>query len=105
MTFSQEEQRDGDTWGVRLLELEENRGFTGACNAGYAAAQGEVVVLLNNDTEADEKWLQAIVDAFERHPDSGIVASKIEIRMVRKIDRRGLVGLGAVRYNQFVAVG
>src|SRR5690242_10603947 len=34
---------------VKLIELPENRGFTGACNAGMKAAQGELVCLLNND--------------------------------------------------------
>ena len=62
---------------VRLLELGENRGFTGACNAGYAASQSEFVVLLNNDTEADPGWLEALAGAFERHPDAGILASKL----------------------------
>jgi GT2 family glycosyltransferase len=62
---------------VRLLELGENRGFTGACNAGYAASQGEFVVLLNNDTEAEPGWLEALAGAFDRHPDAGILASKL----------------------------
>ena len=62
---------------VKVLELGENRGFTGACNAGYAAAQGEYVILLNNDTEAEVEWLEALVEAFERHPRAGILASKI----------------------------
>ncbi len=62
---------------VRLLELGKNRGFTGACNAGYAASDGEFIFLLNNDTEADSGWLAAVVDAFQRFADVGIVASKI----------------------------
>lgn len=62
---------------VRLLELGDNRGFTGACNAGYAASQGELVVLLNNDTEADSGWLEALAGTFDRHPDAGILASKL----------------------------
>lgn len=62
---------------VVLIELDENRGFTGACNVGYAVAKGEIIVLLNNDTEADPGWLAAIVEAFETHPEVGIVASKI----------------------------
>ncbi len=62
---------------VVLVELPENRGFTGACNAGMQAARGEYVSLLNNDTEADPGWVAAVVDAFERHPDAGIVASKM----------------------------
>lgn len=62
---------------VTVLELRQNRGFTGACNAGWAAAQGEIIILLNNDTEADPHWLAEIVAAFQCHPAVGIVASKI----------------------------
>lgn len=62
---------------VRVLALGENRGFTGACNAGMEAAEGEVVALLNNDTQAEPGWLAAVVDAFERHPEAGLVASKM----------------------------
>lgn len=62
---------------IRVLELGENRGFTGACNAGYAAARGDIVVLLNNDTEVTPGWLAAIVDTFARYPEVGSVASKI----------------------------
>jgi GT2 family glycosyltransferase len=62
---------------VRLIELPENRGFTGACNAGMQAAQGELIALLNNDTEVDAHWAAAVVAAFEQHPEVGIVASKM----------------------------
>ncbi len=62
---------------VCLIALPENRGFTGACNAGMTAANGEYVALLNNDTEVDPGWIAAIVAAFERHPEAGIVASKM----------------------------
>jgi GT2 family glycosyltransferase len=40
-------------------------------------AEGRFIILLNNDTETDSDWLAAIVDAFERHPKVGIIASKI----------------------------
>ncbi len=62
---------------VRLTVLPENRGFTGACNAGIEAAQGEFVALLNNDTEVDPGWAQAVVDAFAAHPEVGSIASKM----------------------------
>lgn len=62
---------------VRLIALSENRGFTGACNAGLQAAAGDILVLLNNDTEADPDWLAAVASAFERHPEAGAVASKM----------------------------
>jgi GT2 family glycosyltransferase len=62
---------------VHVLALGENRGFTGACNAGMRAARGEFVALLNNDTEADPCWVEEIVAAFQRHPKAGLVASKM----------------------------
>ncbi len=62
---------------VRVIALGENRGFAGACNAGIRAARGEFIVLLNNDTEADPRWLEEVMAAFHRHPEAGMVASKM----------------------------
>ena len=62
---------------VVTITLGGNRGFAGACNAGIRASQGEFVALLNNDTEADCCWLEEVVAAFNRHPDAGIIASKM----------------------------
>jgi GT2 family glycosyltransferase len=62
---------------VRLLELGRNLGFTGACNAGWRAAQGEFIILLNNDTEADPNWLGEVVGGFGRYPQAGAIASKM----------------------------
>ncbi len=62
---------------VTLIELGQNMGFTGACNAGYAASTGEFVILLNNDTEAEVGWLTAVIETFRTHPKAGMVASKM----------------------------
>ncbi len=62
---------------VRLIELAENQGFTGACNIGMESAQAEFIALLNNDTEVDEHWAGEIIAAFAAHPEVGIVASKM----------------------------
>lgn len=62
---------------VNLIELGQNRGFTGACIAGYAVASGHYIVLLNNDTECDPEWLKEIVAVFLDDFRVGIVASKI----------------------------
>ena len=67
----------GDYPQVRLIELSRNFGFTGACNAGLRAAGGALAGLLNNDTEVDPNWAAAVVDAFQRHPRVGAVASKM----------------------------
>jgi GT2 family glycosyltransferase len=62
---------------VQVITLDKNYGFTGACNRGYEASHGDCVILLNNDTEVESGWLASIVDAFEQHPEVGIVASKM----------------------------
>lgn len=67
----------GDFPEVRVLRLERNHGFAGACNVGLRAGQGGVLVLLNNDTECAPDWLAEVLAAFERHPEAGSVASKM----------------------------
>ena len=62
---------------VTVLPQARNLGFTGACNAGFRAASGEIQVLLNNDTAADPHWIAEVVHAFDRHPEVGVVASKM----------------------------
>ena len=62
---------------VKLIELAVNRGFTGACNIGIEAASGEFIALLNNDTEADKRWAEEVIAAFDARPEVGIVASKM----------------------------
>jgi GT2 family glycosyltransferase len=64
---------------VQIVQLKENLGFTGACNAGYGTAKGAYIILLNNDTEAEPGWLAALVDAFERHPEAGSLACKMRL--------------------------
>lgn len=62
---------------VRLIELAENQGFTGACNIGIEAAESEIIALLNNDTEVDGRWAEELVAPFAARPGVGIVASKM----------------------------
>ena len=62
---------------ARVIRLDRNRGFAGACNEGLRAGRGEFLSLLNNDTEADPAWLAEVAAAFERHPAAGLIASKM----------------------------
>lgn len=63
--------------GVRLIRFETNRGFAPAVNAGIKAARGDILVLMNNDTEADPNWLEALVRALSEHAEVGFCASKV----------------------------
>lgn len=61
---------------VRLLRQTTNLGFGGACNAGMAAATGDLLILLNQDTEVQPGWLAALVALMADRPDVGIAGSK-----------------------------
>jgi hypothetical protein len=76
---------------VRIVRLPENRGFSAAVNAGIKASPAaEHVVLLNNDTEVDPGWLEALVEAADRHPEAGLFASKlVDFRNRRQLDGAG----------------
>ena len=63
--------------GVTLVPLDRNTGFSGGNNAALAAAQGEYLVTLNNDTRADPGWLAELVRVAESDPQVGMVASRI----------------------------
>jgi GT2 family glycosyltransferase len=62
---------------MHLIELAHNRGFTGACNVGIAAATGEFIALLNNDTEVVPAWAAALVEGLQQHPAAGFAASRM----------------------------
>jgi GT2 family glycosyltransferase len=64
---------------ARVVANEKNLGFAPSVNAGIRAARGDVVVLLNNDTEADPRWLEEIARALDENPRAGIVACKLRL--------------------------
>ncbi|WP_296806994.1 glycosyltransferase, partial [Thiocapsa sp.] len=44
---------------------------------GADAGQGAYLVFLNNDTQVQPGWLDALIDTFEDAPDAGIVGSRL----------------------------
>jgi GT2 family glycosyltransferase len=64
---------------VKLVRLERNAGFCIAANAGIAAARGEFIQLLNNDTEVKPGWIEAGLRPFE-DPRVGSVAPLVLVR-------------------------
>lgn len=62
---------------VTVLALPQNRGLAAAVNAALRATHGDIVVLLNNDTEVTPHWLEHLVGALERYPAYAFAASKL----------------------------
>jgi GT2 family glycosyltransferase len=71
---------------VRLIALDRNLGLAGGTNVGIRASDAPIVATLNNDTEADPHWLDALHAALEDHPEAGSVASKLLL-----FDRRDVI--------------
>ena len=83
----------------RLILNEGNLGFSAGNNVGLAAATGEVLILLNNDTYVTPGWVRTLCAHLRRDPRLGLVGpitnnigneARIEIRysdmaeMIRK---------------------
>jgi GT2 family glycosyltransferase/SAM-dependent methyltransferase/glycosyltransferase involved in cell wall biosynthesis len=57
----------------RLILNEENRGFAAANNQGLAVAEGEFLVLLNNDTYVTPGWIRTLVGHLQRDRTIGVI--------------------------------
>ena len=60
---------------VRLILNAANRGFAGGNNDGVDAAKGEIVLLLNSDTQVPPGAVGALGATFARHPQWGMLGA------------------------------
>ena len=75
---------------VHIIELPENYGFCRAVNEGINASRAPYVLLLNNDTEVKEDFLEEMTAAIRRHKKAFSCAA----RMVQYHDRDRLDDAG-----------
>jgi len=68
--------RDRYPW-VRLVVLEENRGFAGGCNVGAREARGRYLAFLNNDTIAESGWLATLRGGIDEPRAIALTTSRI----------------------------
>jgi GT2 family glycosyltransferase/glycosyltransferase involved in cell wall biosynthesis len=59
--------------GRRVILNDANLGFAAGNNVGLAAATGDYLVLLNNDTYVTPNWVRTMVNHLKRNPDIGIL--------------------------------
>lgn len=60
---------------VRVISNPRNLGFAVACNQGASAARGSYVLFLNNDTEPQAGWLEALLRIAEADEKVAAVGS------------------------------
>jgi len=61
--------------GARVVRSPVNLGFAVACNRAVALARGAYIVFLNDDTEVEPGWLEALVRTADAIPGAGAVGS------------------------------
>ncbi len=62
---------------VRVVALPANVGVTAALNVCVAEADGELVMLLNNDIELDPDCIERLVAALDAYPEAGSASPKL----------------------------
>lgn len=82
---------------VHILELSDNFGFCRAVNEGIRASKAPYVLLLNNDTEVTENFVEEMLAAIKRHRNAFSCGAK----MVQYHDRDRLDDAG----NYYCALG
>ncbi len=83
--------------GVALIALGENTGFAHAVNVGVAAADTDLVAVMNNDATADPLWLSRMADVMNSHPKAGACASVVLQR--RESEGRPLIDSAGHDYS------
>lgn len=76
--------------GLKLVSVDDNLGFTGACNRGAREAQGELLLFLNNDTVAMSGWLDEMINIFDTQDDAGVVGSRLIYPQTGEIQHIGI---------------
>ncbi len=77
--------------GLSLVRNAQTLGFVGSCNAGAARARGEYLVFLNNDTQVQPGWLDALIETFEAYPRAGLVGSRLIYPDGRQQEAGGII--------------
>jgi GT2 family glycosyltransferase len=78
---------------VELIVLPANLGFVGAVNTGLGRAGGDVIELLNNDTEVCAGWVEPCLSWFQ-DPTIGSVAP-----LVLQMDRPEVIDSAGMDYH------
>jgi GT2 family glycosyltransferase len=61
--------------GLTVVSNEENLGYLLSTNKGVESSSGDYVILLNNDTEVSDGWIDDLLSTFDEYPDTGLVGA------------------------------
>ena len=83
---------------IQTLSLEKNLGYAGAVNQVLPRCQGRYIAVLNMDTEAEENWLEPLVDFLDQEPGAAAVNPLLTLNKGQVVNAAGqdihITGLG-----------
>lgn len=85
--------------GLCVVRHTTAQGFVGACNAGAAAAHGEFLVFLNNDTETTGRWLEEMALPFDIFDEVGLSGAKLLYPDGRLQEAGGIIWRNGTPWN------
>lgn len=62
---------------VKIIPSKTNLGFAEGNNLAYANASGELIALLNTDTQVRPNWLRPMVESLKKNKDAGLISPKL----------------------------
>ena len=63
---------------VKFIKSKYNRGFSGGCNFLATYANGKYLIILNNDTIHEKKWITPLIERMEKNENISSVQPKIK---------------------------
>lgn len=77
---------------VVVVALKNNSRFAAACNAGFAKAKGEIVVLLNSDVSPRAGYLEPLLSHFDDESVFSVGSKEIETVLGKKTESGRALG-------------
>jgi len=85
----------------KAIIFKENQGFPKGFNAGLKAAEGEYVMMANNDTEFPAEWDIRLIETMEKYPNAGIVSPAYTSgRRIGRLEKPGNKIIKAGRFRR-----
>ena len=63
---------------IEIIKIEENKGFTNGYKLGLSQIDAEFYCLLSSDVQVSDKWVEPVIDLFDKETNLGVVQPKIK---------------------------
>lgn len=75
---------------IHAINLLENRGYSGACNAGAEIAMGKYYIFIDSDIIVSDMWLMHMEETAEKYPDFGAISANTLNLSTNKVEYYGM---------------